>query len=388
MPSTASLVRKVSMPLLRQYFLHRDLGLPDVDWEAPTTTPVLQAIDALPHGPHEQVIADFGRIAALADDAGQNALAAAGNGHWRFAAQPNAHARAFAAFIEQPELFRRAEEIRYTDDHRRGKQWEGFRGDPNIQVKREASDLEAFRKTVREHFGSSNVHVDLFDRHRRRHGKAAADLIQATVFVEGAPDQAFTFTEGKLDLLDFRPVLEASLTYEPVSGTIEVVGHDEDTREQFVRAFATTLLGIEVKGDRLPFRQFHLDILRSHHEFRTDAVDGIEEVRVVLLRLKPLDDEGERITLERMRGGENSIWEMAHARFGERSPLLGGCRVTQAKLTIRFRAGFGGSGAKTLPVTITMPHGCDLKDRTERERIIGEKYLTRWGLLRDLESRV
>jgi hypothetical protein len=33
-----------------------------------------------------------------------------------------------------------------------------------------------------------------------------------------------------------------------------------------------------------------------------------------------------------------------------------------------------------------MPHGCDLKDRTERERMIGEKYLRRWGIVRDIQD--
>jgi hypothetical protein len=31
-----------------------------------------------------------------------------------------------------------------------------------------------------------------------------------------------------------------------------------------------------------------------------------------------------------------------------------------------------------------MPNGCDLKNRTERERMIGEKYLARWSLVQDL----
>ena len=34
-----------------------------------------------------------------------------------------------------------------------------------------------------------------------------------------------------------------------------------------------------------------------------------------------------------------------------------------------------------MPLTITMPHGCDLKDQTAREQMIGAKYLRRWGLL-------
>jgi hypothetical protein len=58
--------------------------------------------------------------------------------------------------------------------------------------------------------------------------------------------------------------------------------------------------------------------------------------------------------------------------------------VTKAKLIIRFHPEAGSKRGKTLPLTVTMPHGCDLKDRTEKERIIGEKYLARWGLLKNV----
>ncbi|WP_431266887.1 hypothetical protein [Dankookia sp. P2] len=32
-----------------------------------------------------------------------------------------------------------------------------------------------------------------------------------------------------------------------------------------------------------------------------------------------------------------------------------------------------------MPVVISMPHGCDLKSKTSRERLIGEKYLESLG---------
>jgi hypothetical protein len=32
---------------------------------------------------------------------------------------------------------------------------------------------------------------------------------------------------------------------------------------------------------------------------------------------------------------------------------------------------------------VTMPHGCNLKDMTPQERLIGEKYLRVWGILKD-----
>ena len=98
----------------------------------------------------------------------------------------------------------------------------------------------------------------------------------------------------------------------------------------------------------------------------------------------PYETQGERVTLECMRGAERSIWQMAEARFGESDPLAGGYKVTQVRFTIKFHATPGVRGGRTLPVTISMPKGCDLKDRTDRERLVGEKYLKRWRMLRDV----
>jgi hypothetical protein len=98
----------------------------------------------------------------------------------------------------------------------------------------------------------------------------------------------------------------------------------------------------------------------------------------------PIDSVGERATLECTRQTSRTIWEMARERFGGASPLLGCWVVTQAKLTIRFHPDAGARRGRTLPLTITMPHGCDLKDRTERERVVGNKYLRQWGILRDV----
>ena len=107
-------------------------------------------------------------------------------------------------------------------------------------------------------------------------------------------------------------------------------------------------------------------------------------MQVKLLRLMPVDSPGERYTLECLRKGSRSIWDAAADRFGTGNPLDGGYLVTQVRLTIRFHAATGNGRRKSLPLTITMPNGCDLKGKTERERLIGEKYLQRWGLLRDV----
>jgi hypothetical protein len=204
------------------------------------------------------------------------------------------------------------------------------------------------------------------------------------VYREGRPDDFLEFVAGTLDRRPRRPVFEAAMAYEPATGVIEVVAQDRHSRLDLVRLFARNLLANEFKQDRVPMRRFDLAVLAQPFTFPTDLADNIDGVRVNLLRLMPIDGVGERVTIEAMRDSQKTIWEMAAQRFGENNPLLGGWTITQARLTIHFKPEVGASRGKTLPLTITKPHGCDLKDRTERERMIGEKYLRRWGLLQDL----
>jgi hypothetical protein len=74
---------------------------------------------------------------------------------------------------------------------------------------------------------------------------------------------------------------------------------------------------------------------------------------------------------------------MASSNFGLSNPLHGGWIVTKAKLLIYFRPTMDSRRGKVLPLSITMPHGCDLKERTECERMVGEKYLRPWGILKN-----
>lgn len=384
MPSIAVFVRKTPRDLLRRYLAYANIVLQDsVTWDEPTSTPIIKAIDALDRDAHERVMRDFGRVAALADEAGQNALYGVAGRPLEIDTLPSGHARALWVYICAPDVFRRAEEVRYTDDRRRGKQWSGFLGDPDAELQRDDETIERFKQSVREQFGSPNVHVDVFDRHKRRL-RGDLELVQATVYLEDRPDQLLEFINGQLDVRDHRPVIEASLTYEPESGSIEVVAKNQETRETFVRLFAENLLRSEFNGEPVPVRRYEIDKLRRPFAFPTDASDGIERVRINSMRLMPLDTASQRVTLECLRGEEGMIWDVSAARFGAADPLRNGWLLTQVKFTITFHREPRSSVGKTLPVTITMPHGCDLKDRTERERLVGEKYLREWGLLQDL----
>jgi hypothetical protein len=228
------------------------------------------------------------------------------------------------------------------------------------------------------------VHVEVFDRHRPDLQDENQSLVQVTIYREGRPNETLEFLDGNLGTRIVRPVLEAAITYEKGTGAIEVVSQQEQNREELARMFCRDLLQAEMTTEKLPLRQYDLQVLTRPQTFPTDPVDGIESVRVGHLQLTPISTTAERITLQCMSSGQSDVWSMSQTRFGPYDPLNGGWRITNAKLIVRFCAAAGSNRRRTLPVTITMPHRCDLKERTEKERLIGSKYLRRWGLLQEV----
>jgi hypothetical protein len=388
MASVASLVRSVPSDILRTFIQWNELpvGL-TFDWSAKTPD-LVKSLMTIVRGAEEptqsRVVSNADRVAAMSDEAGQAALFAVAPDREVLESLPNGRSRACWLLVNETVWFRHAEETRYTDERRRGRMWDGFVGAKNLAVSTEPDALDRFKAAVSARYSSPNVHVDIFERQRVGFGGETFQLIQATIYLEGRPDDDWAFVDGELARRSRRPVLEAAVTYEPGSGVIEVVAKDRKSRGDLAGVFAKELLGADCGTEKLPLRQFDLDALLQVHPFPTDPEDGIESVRVTELRLMPLDATGERVTLECSRESPNTIWTMAAEHFGDNNPLEQDWIVTRAKLVIQFQPSEGSHRRKTLPLTITMPQGCDLKDRTERERVVGEKYLGRWHLVKDV----
>ena len=165
-------------------------------------------------------------------------------------------------------------------------------------------------------------------------------------------------TGGLADLSTRRALLT-----NPISGVVEVVAQTRESRESLLKLFVRDLLGVSDQ-EPMPFREYNLEKLLRPCKFPTDVKDGIESVRVKMLRLQPFDDPGERVILECASEEPDAIWSMANRHLGKANSLLLGFAVTQAKLVIRFEPEADARRGKKLPLTVTAPHGCDLKDRT------------------------
>jgi hypothetical protein len=389
MASVTTFIRNTPASSLQAYFEHTGIELSNpINWDGPEPEVVkgtLRAVDDMTDDERARVLNDAERVSALADDAGQTALCSVAEDRSVLDDLANGHARSLWMFLNAPTLFRFAEEVRFTDERRRGRSWDGFMAPANLDLKRDAVAQEAFKSALRERFSSNNIHIDIFSRHRPTFDGEDCELVQIVIYREGLPDAFLAFDEeGELIRRARRPVFEAAMTYEPETGVIEVVANDRESREEMARYMARDLLGVEFQSEKVPLRNYDLSVLLAFHPFQTDPDDGIESVEVKQLRLMPFDNNGERVTLECLRKADRTIWSMSADRFGANDPLTGGWVATQAKLTIKFQPKGDARRGRTLPLTITMPHGCNLKDQTEEEQLIGEKYLRRWGILRDV----
>ncbi|MBF0181923.1 MAG: hypothetical protein HQM03_18045 [Magnetococcales bacterium] len=382
----ARFIRNTPVKGLQAYFLGNGFPVPGLDWREPevkVVVPLLKAVEALDDGKRAILSVDAGRIDALTDELGQEAMWSVVRDQESFGKLENAHDRATWLFLHDPEAFQRAEEIRYTDSHRLGRMWDGFVGPLQATVSMDSEHHRQFEISLRNLFRSGQVKVEVYHR-TRAHLDEESRLVQVMVYREGLPDSFLEFQEGELARRNRRPVLEFALTYQPEDGVIEVISQGRENREEIVRMFAETLLQTPIKTARVPLRRYDLASLSSPRDFPTDPEDGIESVKVVLLQLQPLDHGPERITFETNRRTDQSLYERLWDWFERNNPLTGDFRIQIAKISVRFHPEKGGRQGKVLTIRLALPNGCNLKGTTDKERLICEKYLARWGLVREL----
>lgn len=329
---------------------------------------------------------DADRFVEMTDNLGQEAMQSTVSDYESFAAQENAIARSVWLYLHEPNAFRRAEEIRYADNYRLGRMWDGFEGQTGLSVSDALDHRREFAERVRTWFRTSKVKVEVYERVRVELNGDESRLVQVVVYREGLPDSITEFENDDLDLTrrHLRPVHEFSLTYEANTGAIEVIAQERASREEMANAFADTLLRHKIVGKRVPLREYDLRSLITIHPFQTEPGDGIRAVEVITLSMKPMVGGAELMTIEADRQTGRSLYERLFEWFREHNPLTGGFRIQKVTLSVQFYPNGGGGRGNVVQVELSLPNGCNLKNKTEKERLICGKYLPLWGLVREV----
>lgn len=388
MPIVRNFVRHTSPERLQEYFAHKKITVNGIDWSqdhAVVAKNVIRLVDHLSDADQARLRVDAERVCHMADEIGQAALLSVVKDQAQFISLSNGIERSHWVYVNEPESFRHAEDIRYADQYRYGRNWSGYQVDAGISLATDQVSLDTFKAQLKSLFGlGDKVKLELFERTLVDDEGNDVDVVQVMVYQEGLPDSYLEFEGEDIVSRIRRPVSEHAITYAPDTGVIEVVAARRERRDSIAKAFTEDLLKQKVGAESVPLRRYDLTPLLQDQPLDWDAEDGIESVQVVMMKLKDLASDG-RIQLDVPAKREIGFHEYAHEHFGGHNPLTSGTFTpTQAQLSIRFHPENGSNRHKVLPVKITMPNGCDLRSRTERERLIGEKYLKRWGLLEEV----
>lgn len=388
MPIIRNFIRHTSPERLREYFDRKHIAVDGVDWSQDRTAVARNVIRLVDHLSPEQkarLQIDAERICHMADELGQAALARMVFDHIAFAEMENGVERSQWVYVNEPEAFRHAEDIRYADQYRHGRNWNGYQFEAGIPMATDERALAAFTDTIRLALGlGDKVKLERFERTLPDEDGNDVPVVQLMVYQEGLPDAYLEFEGEDVVSRIRRPVSEHALIYSPETGVLEVVASRRERRDIIAKAFTTSMLQREVEADALPLRSYNLSRLLEDRPLEFDPEDGIESVQIVMMKFKDAEEHG-RIMLEVPARSPASFYNYATENLQGEDPL--GSRLyvpTQAQIAIRFQREPGANGQRVLPLKITMPNGCDLRNRTDRERLIGEKYLRLWQLLREV----
>lgn len=395
-------LRRVEPSDLQRYFTARDILFSKrVDWTAKGFLESMKAvIEALPERAREQVFEDFERVDQLSDEIGQRALQSLIEQDEallrRLHSCHGSEARGLFVLLTDEEAFDNVLATAYAERMRHGRSWSGFCLPAPLAPSKNPSDIALLEDDLgalfRELDGTGRkLKVDWFER-RTCDLKAAAlgQIIHYSVYVEGLPECSLEFERDEPKRRTRRPVIEAAICCDPVSGMLDIVSKGgRPMREEIAKSFAERLLDSETTLVPVSRRDFDLDRLKRPAAFPTDPVDGVKSVEVMLLRLRNSAGRFGRVTIEIDDAEHGDIHSGSACWFGDSDPLRRpDWQVTQAKLKIAFYPEAKGKRAKTINVELRAPNGSNLRDQTRRHQIVSEKYLARWGLIKKAMAAV
>jgi hypothetical protein len=383
-------IRSVSPYDLRNHLAQSGIPLPEnLNWDAAGeefTQGFLKAVEQLTEQELVQLLADIDRVSDMTDEVGQAALMALADWRDRLRNIDGAHRRAHWLYVQSRDAFRQAEEIRYADENQNAQRmWDGFVGPRLADMKADEITIDSFRSKLPEALGVERVHIEYFGRIRSREGEPDREIKQVTIYSEDVPVDELVFAATGVENRARKPVRETAVIYEPSSGTIEVVGRIKTIRETVAKLFAEMLLGVELTGERLPRRRVDLTPLLYSDNLPVEQQDGIALVKLTMLALSTLD--GKLIQRFEVPFKEALALHTALAnQYGPRNPLRSQLRPWMARIEIELEPQAGRKRGKKINVNLCAPNKCSLRGKTAKERLVLNRYLRAWGLLRGVDE--
>ena len=391
MPAIAKLIRHTPADDLKAYFASRSAEfLGPVEWAGPKSLvlkQVLGVVDGLDDVARNRLNLDAERIDRMTTEVGQTAIMSVVDLTTRatLAAMDSHYARALWLYTCDLAKFEQAADVSFFENARSVRTWDGYHTRAGKIVRRDVVALGALEKDIQSLFAEGSIcKAEVFSRERIADDGTVSQLIHVSVFRECMPNSTLVFRNNDLDLLIYRPAREVAFTYDAATGGIEVVSNSKASRAKLAQMFVKHLLDIDHDATPLPIRHINMARFLDPRPFHSDPADGISSVSVKLLKVLPAPGRA-FITIE-PRDKNDTALSVMQELFGDRAPTLAGATVYEAVLVVQFKPDRSNPRGKRISVRLRHPNGCDLTEKTAKERLLGNKYLRRWGIFEDVAS--
>lgn len=275
---------------------------------------------------------------------------------------------AMRLFIESPQDVIRCHQQYAVDmmDH-----FKEYRGKHPADVKASAHAKEEMKKRMAEHFrqhaGGARCQVEDFE---------SADKFALFIYHEGEVTPYDRFDEkGVVVPIWQRPVVRIAAVYYPESCTLLVKAPRLPERERLRDLFAEIFVGEPDYFEDLscsPKSNF-APLEDEQFSFPTDPRDGVEEVSVTRVTMRPPHASLKRLSVDLVPG---LTMLGVHEALLAHGTVLPGATVDGVRLQFKFAEGTGRARLRT--VSLFNPGSTNLRD-TGRDRII-RHYLKEWGI--------
>ena len=246
-----------------------------------------------------------------------------------------------------------------------------YRGKHPAKVKASVSAKSAMKKAMAEHFreqaGGAQCQVEDFE------GK---DKFALFIYHEDEVTPVERFNDSGIVVPEWqRPVVRVAAVYYPESCTLLVKAPRIPEREKLRDLFAEIFIGeTDYFEDTSRMPKFNFAPLASEEfAFPTHPADGIDEVCVTRLTLRPAHAEVKRLAFDLVPG---LTMVDVHQALADHGTLFIGEAIDGVRLQFQFAEGKGRGRFRT--VSLFNPNSTNLRD-TKRDRVI-RRCLKEWHI--------
>ncbi|HQI31565.1 MAG: hypothetical protein KA191_13120 [Verrucomicrobia bacterium] len=378
-------LRQISNPLLKAFFERQGHPL-DVDWDRLANTQVDDIFDGwqrLPADQRKAVEVILQDVHEMANEDGTRVIIEEGQYHSEdltplLEPMESRYDKALWTFMNRPAIWDAAVRFAKADILWGGRSWMKRGNMPSADPKTDPASIHAFQGAMsafyRDRQGRGHhCKVEYFPR--------GSDHHYFFVYLSDYADTYINFDDsGHFQRTPERRAFEVVFAYERSSSTLEMYAKGgKQVVASLQHLFSTIILGESLEPEEPGAQPYELNgLMDRSFAFPTDPEDGIEDVTVRAMRLSILGRKRGRITLEPdPNDGRERIYEMLEEDLNRRCLPRSILHVTKA--TMNFRLNGNGHG-RSLTFSVTFPNGCDLKNKREDQRLLGEKYLKRWKI--------